>query len=489
MIVLEGLVMFLYFASLLFIFGYGLSQLHLVWLSRRFYKKPTTQKALQQDLPFVSIQLPVFNERYVIERLIDAVAAIDWPKDKFEIQVLDDSTDDSFELAEEKISYYQERGFNIRHIHRTDRKGFKAGALAHGLEMAQGEFIAIFDADFVPKPDFLKKTIPHFSDDNTAVVQTRWGHLNKEYSLLTKLQAFGLDTHFLVEQTGRKEGGYFLNFNGTAGIWRKKAILDAGGWKADTLTEDLDLSYRAQLKGWKIEFLPHVVAPAELPMAMPAVKSQQFRWTKGAAETSRILLVKLWKSTLPISTKIHGSYHLLNSTIFICIVLTAVLSMPILWIRNHSEQWSTLIQWSTFFLLGYFFLILFYWAGFRKIHGSGVRVFIKFMPRMFMLLSIFLGLSVHNAIAVTEGWIGKKSPFIRTPKFNIDNTASPSWRQNLYLVRKLGLLTFIEGLLAIYFGFGIYMAFQFNDFALFPFHVLLTLGFFLVFYFSINHRK
>lgn len=490
---LELIVLTLYTGALSFIFLYSLSQLNLVYLFRKAKRKgllPHEPEIPENyDHPMVTVQLPVYNELYVVERLIDAVAAFDWPKDRLEIQVLDDSNDETVQLIAAKVEEWQQKGLDIQQVRRPERKGFKAGALQYGIEISKGEYFAIFDADFVPEKDFLKKTVPHFEQDQKiGVVQSRWGHLNKEYSMLTKLQAFGLNTHFFVEQNGRSSGKHFLNFNGTAGVWRKSCILDAGGWKADTLTEDLDLSYRAQLNGWQIFYVSNTVAPAELPAAMGAIKSQQYRWTKGAAETSRKLLPKVLKAKLPFGTKFHATFHLLNSAIFICIVLTAFLSVPVLFIRNLSSGWQTLLNISTIFLLGYVFLVIFYWNGFKEEKQSFWQTLKDFVPQMFMLLSVFLGLSVHNAVAVMEGLIGKKTPFVRTPKFNITKKEG-GWKGNKYFSRKINPLTMLEGFLSLYFIGGLGLAFYFNDFALLPFHILLSLGFLLVFYYTIQHTR
>ncbi|HEY9116370.1 MAG TPA: cellulose synthase family protein, partial [Roseivirga sp.] len=444
---LELLVITLYTGALLFIFIYSISQLNLVYLYRKATKKGLIKQPAKvskdYQYPQVTVQLPIYNELYVVERLIDAVAHFDWPKDKLEIQVLDDSDDETVELIAKSVSEWQQKGVDIQHIRRPERKGFKAGALQYGMTIAKGEFIAIFDADFVPQPDFLKGCVPHFEqDEKIGVVQTRWGHINEKFSLLTKLQAFGLNTHFRVEQNGRFQGGHFLNFNGTAGVWRKACIEDAGGWKADTLTEDLDLSYRAQLNSWTIFYTPEIVAPAELPAAMSAIKSQQYRWTKGAAETSRKLLPKVLRAPLSFGTKFHATFHLLNSAVFICIVVTALLSVPILFIRNLSDNWEVLMNISMIFLMGYVFLVIFYWNGFRDKNVSLWTNLKTFVPQMFMLLSVFLGLSVHNALAVIEGLMGKKSPFIRTPKFNITDKQQ-SWRTNKYFSRKVNPLTVV----------------------------------------------
>ncbi len=490
---LELLILIFYTGALLFIFSYSISQLSLVYHYRKAVRKgrikPPAKAPKDYHHPVVTIQLPIYNELYVVERLIDAVAKFNWPKDKLEIQVLDDSNDGTIDLIASKVEYWKGQGLDIHHIQREDRKGFKAGALQYGTRIAIGEFIAIFDADFIPQPDFLTGSIPYFeTDEKIGVVQTRWGHINEKYSMLTKLQAFGLNTHFRVEQNGRFQGGHFLNFNGTAGVWRKSCIADAGGWKADTLTEDLDLSYRAQLNGWKIFYTPEVIAPAELPAAMGAIKSQQYRWTKGAAETSMKLLPRVLKSNLSFGTKFHATFHLLNSAVFICIVITALLSIPVLFIRNLSDSWELLLNISMIFLMGYAFLIIFYWNGFKDAKLSLWQNVKTFVPQMFMLLSVFLGLSVHNAVAVIEGLLGRKSAFIRTPKFNIQNKKD-TWRGNKYFSKKINPLTMVEGLLSLYFFSGLGLAFYFNDFALLPFHILLSLGFLLVFYYSVQHTR
>ena len=490
---LELLILTLYTGALSFIFIYSIAQLNLVYKYRKAKRKGKIAKAAtipeNYNYPSVTVQLPVYNELYVVERLIDAVASFDWPKEKLEIQVLDDSNDETIELIGRKVAEWQGKSIDIQQVRRHERKGFKAGALQYGLSIAKGEFISIFDADFVPDQDFLKRSIPHFAkDDRIGVVQTRWGHINEDYSILTQLQAFGLNSHFFVEQNGRSQGNHFLNFNGTAGIWRKTCIEDAGGWRADTLTEDLDLSYRAQLKGWKVFYTPDVVAPAELPAAMSAIKSQQYRWTKGAVETSRKLLPLVLKAELPFGTKFHATFHLLNSTVFICIVVTAMLSIPVLFIRNLTDGWQLLMDISMIFLMGYVFLAIFYWNGFKEERQGFWKTLKEFIPKMLMLLSVFLGLSMHNAMAVFEGLIGKKTPFVRTPKFNITDKKD-TWHGNKYFKKRINPLIALEGLLSIYFFGGLALAFYFQDFALLPFHLLLSLGFLLVFYYSIQHTR
>lgn len=298
--ILESIIIFVYTVAIVLIFMYALAQLNLLYNYLSSKKVTDNSKTFDfsnpEEIPLVTIQLPVFNEMYVMDRLLDNIALIDYPKDKLEIQVLDDSTDETVQTTFEHVEKLKQTGLNIQHITRTDRSGFKAGALKEGLEVAKGEFIAIFDADFLPKPNWLKRTIPYFKDKKIGVVQTRWGHINRDYSILTKIQAFALDAHFTLEQVGRSSKGHFINFNGTAGVWRKTCIIDAGNWEGDTLTEDLDLSYRAQLKNWKFKYLEDVETPAELPIIISAARSQQFRWNKGGAENFRKMMWKIGRA-------------------------------------------------------------------------------------------------------------------------------------------------------------------------------------------------
>ena len=475
----------LYCLSLLLIFLFSLAQLHLTWhyLKKQNETTPVAVPGAGENYPPVSVQLPVYNEKYVIRRLLKAVASFDYPADKLEIQVLDDSTDETTDLIEQEILQYKELGIDIRHIRRADREGFKAGALAYGLTLAKGEFIAIFDADFIPGAEFLKKVAPCFANQEVGAVQTRWGHLNRPYSLLTKLQAFGLDAHFTIEQSGRGAAGSFINFNGTGGVWRKECIEDAGGWSADTLTEDLDLSYRAQLRGWKIRYLESYDAPAELPVIMSAVKSQQYRWNKGAAETARKHIRKVFSSKLPLTNKIHAFFHLFNSSIFICLLIAAVLSIPMLFIRKLYPEVAVLFSIGSIFLFGFFSIAFFYWIAAKQIFPRKTfSYYIKLFPAF---LTVSMGLSLHNAVAVFEGLVGKKSAFIRTPKFNILNN-SDSWKGNQYIKGKLSTITIFEGLLSIYFIFGITSGVIMGVWELMIFHLMLALGFALVFIYSIK---
>lgn len=482
---MEYIIIILYSLSLLLIFLFSLGQLHLTWHYLRSKKQKPKVLSQLQAFPKVTVQLPVYNEKYVVQRLIDGVCQFNYPKDKLEVQVLDDSTDETLEIIAEAVADWKNKGINIKHIRRADRKGFKAGALQYGLEIAEGEFIAIFDADFMPQSDFLNKVLPAF-ENNIGVVQTRWGHLNKDYSLLTRLQAFGLDAHFSVEQTGRNHAGSFINFNGTGGVWRKNCIYDAGGWSADTLTEDLDLSYRAQMKGWKFKYLEDCIAPAELPVIMTAIKSQQYRWNKGAAETAKKNLWKVLCSPIKISGKVHAVFHLFNSSVFICLLLASILSIPMLFIKEAHPKLNFLFDLGAVFLIGFFAITFFYWIATKQTYPEGTgKYFFKTFP-VFLIVS--MGLSLHNGIAVLEGLLGIKSPFIRTPKFNIKNKED-SWKGNIYVHPKIDFLTILEGLLSLYFIFGIAVGIYLHDLGLIVFHIMLALGFGGVFYYSIKPLK
>ena len=493
---LEYLTIAIYSTSLVLIFFYSLTQLNLLFNYLAAQKKqdnsPQFDLSKPEEVPFITIQLPVYNEMYVIERLLENIVKLKYPKEKLETQVLDDSTDESVKTTADQIKKLQEQGVDIQHICRTNRKGFKAGALKEGLETTKGEFIAIFDADFLPEEDWLLKTVPYFKDKKIGVVQTRWGHINRGYSTLTKIQSFALDAHFTLEQVGRNSKGHFINFNGTAGLWRKECIYDAGNWEGDTLTEDLDLSYRAQLKNWKFKYLENVETPAELPVIISAARSQQFRWNKGGAEnfqkmTKRILTAK----GLPLKTKIHSVLHLLNSSMFLNIFIVAVLSIPMLYIKNEYAHLKNYFYIMSFFVISSIIFFICYWHMYKKMHGGGFVNFMKFIGIFFTFFSIAMGFSLHNSIAVLEGHFGKKSEFVRTPKFNI-KTIEDGWKNNKYIKKKPSLNVIAEGVLVLYFAFGMFSAFivgdQGGDFGLFPFHLMLFIGFGYVFFKSIFSR-
>ncbi|MEP2277802.1 cellulose synthase family protein [Maribacter sp.] len=485
-------IIIIYSISLLLIFFYSLAQLNLLinYLSQKRQNQTAPKFNLldPKEIPFVTIQLPVFNEEYVMDRLLENIAKIEYPKSKLEIQVLDDSTDDTVVTTAASIAKLQETGLDIKHITRTDRSGFKAGALKEGLEVAKGEFIAIFDADFLPASDWLKKTVIYFKDEEIGVVQTRWGHLNRDYSTLTKIQAFALDAHFTLEQVGRNSKGHFINFNGTAGIWRKECIIDAGNWEGDTLTEDLDLSYRAQLKNWKFKYLENVETPAELPVVISAARSQQFRWNKGGAENFRKTVWSVVAAkNIPFKTKFHGVMHLLNSSMFLCVFLVALLSIPSLYIKNTYGHLDWVFSLLSLFTVSTIILFVCYWFTYKSIQGSGFNNFVDYIRIFFTFFSVALGFSLHNTIAVIEGHMGKRSEFVRTPKFNI-STLKQSWKGNKYLAKKLSPNMILEFALMIYFMFGMYSAIPLNDFGLFPFHFMLFLGFGFVFFKSLTSR-
>ncbi|APY01331.1 cellulose synthase family protein [Lacinutrix venerupis] len=475
---------------------YALAQLNLLFnyisAQKKKVKTPYLDFNNPEQVPYVTIQLPVFNEQYVMERLLKNIALIDYPKNKLEIQVLDDSTDETVASTAIRIQMLKDQGLDIVHICRTNREGFKAGALKEGLKVAKGEFIAIFDADFLPKKDWLKKTIPHFIDRNIGVVQTRWGHINRNYSTLTKIQAFALDAHFTLEQVGRNSKGHFINFNGTAGVWRRQCIIDAGNWEGDTLTEDLDLSYRAQLKNWKFEYLEDVVTPAELPVVISAARSQQFRWNKGGAENFRKMMTRVLKSkNISPKTKLHGLLHLLNSTMFLNVLVVGILSIPMLYIKNEYAHLKPYFYVMSFFVLSTIIFFVCYWFMYKKSYGGGLKNFIRYIGMFFTFFSIAMGFSLHNSIAVLEGHFGKRSEFVRTPKFNI-SSIKDSWKGNKYLKKNISTNVIFEGLLMLYFAFGMYSAFivgdQGGDFGLFPFHLMLFLGFGFVFFKSLTSK-
>lgn len=474
-----------YLIPMIMIFVYSLVQLSLI-LNQRKYEKPVFDETLSENfLPTVTIQLPIYNEKYVIERLINSVCRIIYPKEKLEIQILDDSTDETTELICEFIKPYQDQGFDIKLIRRNNRDGYKAGALKYGLEKAKGEFIAIFDADFLPGSRFLKKAIPYFLNEKVGVVQTRWGHINEQYSMLTRLQAFGLNAHFFIEQTGRSAGGHYINFNGTAGIWRKSTISDAGGWSADTITEDLDLSYRAQLKGWKFVYLEDLVSPAELPVTMPAIRSQQYRWMKGGAECFMKNAKRVIKSPIAsFSTKLHGLFHLMNSSVFLFVFLISIASIVLTLHPTFLSEHGDWLRLTVFFQINWLILGAFYWLAFRK-NGKSIAVFVG---RFFLFLTYMMGLSLHNAVAVLEGYLGRKTPFVRTPKFNI-NLDNDTWSTNIYRVNKLGFITYLELALTILFGVCLTIDLYKGYWGMVFFHSMCLLGYGLVAFFTIRHAK
>jgi cellulose synthase/poly-beta-1,6-N-acetylglucosamine synthase-like glycosyltransferase len=482
-----GYILFgVYVFSLLCILLYSIVQSHLTFL----YVKSKTVKQhnpeLPAKLPYVTIQLPIYNELYVVERLLRKVAEMDYPLDLLEIQVLDDSTDETVELTTSLVAEIAALGIDIQHIRREERVGFKAGALEYGLNSAKGEFVAIFDADFLPEKDFLIKTIPHFEKAEIGLVQTRWEHLNKNYNLLTRLLSMALDAHFSIEQKGRNSNGDFMNFNGTAGVWRKTCIFDAGGWSADTLTEDLDLSYRAQLKGWKMKYLEDYTSPAEVPAFLSAIRSQQYRWNKGGAEVARKNLKTIFKSKLPFHVKVHAIFHLLNTGIFIFVFLSAVVSVPLLYFVSSGDIANDILKYSALFFSGFILLSSFYWVSLRQRSKNVFTTTMNFLFYFPIFLGLSMGLSLFNTIAVIEGYVGIKSPFVRTPKFNIVGKKS-TVEKNQYMRSKIPVVAIFEGLLALYFACALWFGWQNELYPFVPYHAILTLGFGGVFFYSVKH--
>ena len=489
---LAYLIISLYTLALLLVFFYSLAQLNLLFNYLKHKKKgthgPLIDLSKKELVPYVTIQLPIYNEAYVVERLLENIAFMEYPKDRLEIQVLDDSTDASVEKTASLIKGLQDKGLDIVHVRRTNREGYKAGALKEGLAIAKGSLIAIFDADFLPQKDWLLQTVPHFGSEDIGVVQTRWGHINRDYSILTRIQAFALDAHFTLEQVGRNAQGHFINFNGTAGIWRKECILDAGNWEGDTLTEDLDLSYRAQLKNWRFKYLEEVETPAELPVVISAARSQQFRWNKGGAENFRKSVGKVLRAPhLSGKTKFHGVMHLLNSSMFLCVFTVAVLSIPMMYIKSIFPELAWVFEVTSFFIVSTIILFICYWFTYKNTQGKGIEHFLQYIGLFFTFFSVALGFSLHNSLAVLEGHRGKRSEFVRTPKFNI-NSIKDSWKGNQYLSKKISPNVILEGLLMCYFFYGMYIAIPLNDFGLFPFHFMLFLGFGFVFFKSLSAK-
>jgi cellulose synthase/poly-beta-1,6-N-acetylglucosamine synthase-like glycosyltransferase len=484
-------ILVIYGLCLVLIFFYSVIQLSLAIAYVRNKKKQQSRVTPDFDLasaPKVTVQLPMFNEMYVAERIIETVAEMDYPRDKFQIQVLDDSTDETKDIIANKCAEIAALGINIQHVHRTDRTGYKAGALDDAMDKVEGEFIAIFDADFVPSRDFLLRTIPYFQADNVGVVQTRWGHLNKDYSLLTELQAFGLNGHFAIEQGGRNVSGHYINFNGTAGVWRRSTIDDAGGWEHDTITEDLDLSYRAQMKGWRFVYLEEVESPAELPITMSALKSQQHRWMKGGAE----VFIKMWKRLattkgIKTSDRIHGLAHLFNSSVFFFILILSLLSLAVLHIKDSFSDLNIYIKFGMYFFSSTIFLAFYYWNSFRDKRGNFFGDLFRFLGRFVQFLTVSMALGLSNAVAVIEGYLGIKSSFVRTPKFNV--AKKDEFKGNKYDKKSLSIINILEGTFMVVFGFTAVNRTIYGDLGMVPFHVMLAVGYGIIFFNTLKENR
>ncbi len=478
------IVCYLSILGLLAIYGFHRSMLvYLFFKTKEQMPKPIRLYG-ENELPFVTVQLPLFNERYVCGRLIDAVAEFDYPRDRFEIQVLDDSTDDTTEIARAKTEEIAALGFQISLIHRTDRTGYKAGALENGLRTAKGELVAVFDADFVPPPNILRDTVNFFTDDKVGMVQARWDHLNRRYSMLTRIQSLMLDGHFVIEHGARQRSGRFFNFNGTAGVWRIKTIADAGGWEHDTLTEDMDLSYRAQLKGWKFIYVPEIVAPAEIPVEMASFKSQQHRWAKGSIQVCRKMLPTILRANVPFKVKLEAFFHLTNNFAYLLMIFLALLLMPNLLVRTH-HGWREVVLIDLPLFFGTTFSIgTFYVVAHKQLYGGTWKAIAK-VP---LLMSLGIGLSINNAKAVLEGIFGHETPFVRTAKHGVANDKSSSWAKTSYRAKK-GLVPLLELLFAAYFVVTIGVAIRGGHWVSIPFLALFLFGYLYVGMFSIYQRR
>lgn len=452
--------------------AFGIHRYVMVYLFLKNSREKPEPKGHFAELPEVTVQLPVFNEQHVVERLAEAVARLDYPKEKLQIQMLDDSTDETVEISRRKVEELQAAGFRAEMIHRTDRTGYKAGALENGLRSATGEFIFILDADFIPPPDILHKMIHFFTDEKIGMIQTRWGHLNRGYSLLTRIQAMFLDGHLMVEQTARSRAGRFINFNGTAGIWRRSCIQDAGGWEHDTLTEDLDLSYRAQMKGWRFHFLNDVVTPAELPVDMNGFKSQQHRWTKGSIQVCKKLMGPLWRSDLPLLIKLEGTVHLCSNFAYLLLIFLCILVFPGAgdnvtlggmrrWILDVPVFLATSLSVGAFYLVAQ-----------RAVHPKKWWQEILFLPA---LLALGVGMSINNGKAVLEALLNRDSAFVRTPKYGIERKGQ-SWRKARYSASK-SLAVVFEVLFALYFSYAVWVACQLHYWTSVPFLLMFAGGF------------
>jgi cellulose synthase/poly-beta-1,6-N-acetylglucosamine synthase-like glycosyltransferase len=478
---LEEYILFTYIGSLIVLFTFGSHGFIMVYYYLKYRHQRDDLTGELTEYPHITIQLPVFNEMYVVERLIKSTCEIDYPLDKLEIQLLDDSTDETVEIVDKIVKEYRLKGFDIVHIHRNDRSGFKAGALKEGLITSKGEFVAIFDADFIPRKNFLKVVIPFFKDPKIGMVQTRWEHLNRSYSLITQILALALDGHFVMEQQARNKADYFINFNGTSGVWRKECIYDAGNWEADTLTEDLDLSYRAQLKGWKFRYLTDFTTPAEIPSEIISVKSQQFRWTKGAIETCKKILPRVWKSKYPLKLKIISTFHLTNNIVFPFILIACLLNTPIVLIKNGG-QYDTYFTFMSVFVLAFIASFIFYLYSQKDVYEDWRKRIILFP--LFMAGS--MGFAINNTKAVFQALINKKTEFVRTPKYLIVDKKD-SWADKKYVHKKISLSVIFESLIAIYSFAGVVISVITLQISALPFQLMFSFGFGLVAYLSIKH--
>jgi cellulose synthase/poly-beta-1,6-N-acetylglucosamine synthase-like glycosyltransferase len=462
-----------YFIVLILLASYGVHRYILVYLYYKNRKNGTTLPASYfSELPRITVQLPIFNEQYVVDRLLGAISRLDYPREKLDIQLLDDSSDETVAVAGKLVELYAAQGLPITYHHRGNREGYKAGALREGMKTARGEFIAIFDADFVPPEDFLLHTIHHFTEAKIGMVQTRWTHINRHYSFLTEVEAILLDGHFVLEHSGRARSNVFFNFNGTAGLWRRQAIEDAGGWQHDTLTEDTDLSYRAQLKGWKFVYLQDVECPAELPVEMTAFKTQQARWAKGLIQTAKKVLPRVLRSDQPFHVKLEAWYHLTSNLSYPLMIVLAVLLLPAMIIRFYQGWFQMLYIDMPLFIASSFSISSFYLVSQRELFPKQWPRALLYIP---FLMALGIGLTITNTRAVLEALLGKQTAFARTPKYRVeskkDRVAANKYR------RRLGWVPWLELLIGAYFAATVVYALQNENYLTVPFLILFVVGY------------
>ncbi|PYU29127.1 MAG: glycosyl transferase family 2 [Acidobacteria bacterium] len=461
-----------YFLVLGVLAAYGFHRYWLVYCYSKHHANIPVKPAEPADWPKVTIQLPIYNERYVVERLVEAISRLDYPSNLLDVQLLDDSTDETREVARSCVERYRALGLDLRYLHRANREGFKAGALAEGMKSAGGEFIAIFDADFQPSPDFLRRTLPYFGDPKLAMVQTRWTYLNRDYSALTEVESILLDGHFVIEHGARARSGRFFNFNGTAGVWRRKAIDDAGGWQHDTLTEDTDLSYRAQLCGWRFLYLPDIECPSELPVEMNAFKAQQARWAKGLMQTAKKILPRVLRADLPAGVKAEAFFHLTANISYPLMVVLSTLLLPAMIVRFYQGWVQMLLIDLPLFLASSCSISGFYLSAERALYPKSWRRRIIYLP---FVMAVGIGLSVRNAKAVLEAIFGVRSEFARTPKYRIEGQAG-TWRRKGYRNRA-GWMPYLEVALGLYFAATVYYSIQNENYFTAPFLLLFVWGY------------
>ncbi|MEW6364551.1 MAG: cellulose synthase family protein [Acidobacteriota bacterium] len=476
-------VLIIYFSVLIVMSIYGLHRYYMVYMYYRYKHHVPKPKAHFDELPRITVQLPIFNEMHVVKRLVDAVCKLDYPKDRLDIQVLDDSTDETQQLARICVDRAREQGFDISYFHREDRTGFKAGALHEGMKFAKADFITIFDADFIPASDMLRRMIHYFTDPKVAMVQARWGHINRDYSILTQIQSIMLDGHFVIEHTCRNRSGRFFNFNGTAGIWRRNAIVDGGGWQHDTLTEDLDLSYRAQMRGWRFVFLQDIVSPAEIPPEINAFKSQQHRWAKGSIQTMKKILPKVFKAELPLRIKVEAFFHLSANIAYLLMIPLSILMFPSMVIRYNLGWYDLLLVDFPLFAAATLSVSSFYIVCQKEVYANWPAR-LKYLPP---LMWVGVGLCINNSKAVVEALFNHQSPFRRTPKYGI-TTSFDQWKGKKYSGRQ-DVQPYVELLFGLYFTFAVFFALTTGLYPILPFLLLFQIGFLYTASLSLIQRK